>query len=232
MLALAVTALWLGILTSISPCPLATNVTAMGFIGRRTDSARGALWIGVLYTLGRALAYAGLGMLLVNGLLAIPTVSQWLQTNMVRLLGPVLILTALFLLGWISLAGSGGGGFTRWAQERAAAMGMSAAFFLGVMFALAFCPASAALFFGSLISLSLEADSGFWLPLIYGIGTGLPVLVFGVVLAFAAGQIGRVFDKVTVIERWMRRVTGLLFLVVGLYFLLAFTLRIMPPMSI
>lgn len=228
MLALSLTALWLGILTSISPCPLATNVAAMGFIGRRTDSARGALWIGVLYTLGRALAYAGLGMLVVNGLLAIPTVSAWLQTNMIRLLGPVLIVTALFLLGWIGLGGTSGG-FTQWAQRRAAAMGLSAAFFLGVMFALAFCPSSAALFFGSLISLSLEADSGFWLPLIYGIGTGLPVLVFGLVLAFAAGQIGRVFDKVTVIERWMRRLTGTLFLVIGLYFLAAYTLMVIPP---
>lgn len=230
MLALAATALWLGILTSISPCPLATNVAAMGFIGRRTDSARGALWIGVLYTLGRALAYAVLGMLVVNGLLAIPTVSQWLQANMNRLLGPVLIVTALFLLGWIGLGGSSGA-FTGWAQRRAMAMGMSAAFFLGVMFALAFCPASAALFFGSLISVSIEANSGFWLPLLYGLGTGLPVLVFGVVLAFAAGQIGRVFDKVTVIERWMRRLTGALFLVIGLYFLLASTLMVMPPVS-
>jgi threonine/homoserine/homoserine lactone efflux protein len=231
MLALAATALWLGILTSISPCPLATNVAAMGFIGRRTDSARGALWIGVLYTLGRALAYAGLGMLLVNGLLAIPTVSQWLQANMIRLLGPVLIVTALFLLEWIVFGGRSGR-FTGWAQRRAAAMGNGAAFFLGVMFALAFCPASAALFFGSLISLSLEANSGFWLPLIYGLGTGLPVLVFGVVLAFAAGQIGRVFDKVALIERWMRRLTGVLFLVIGVYFLLAYTLMIIAPVSL
>ncbi|MDY0111139.1 MAG: aromatic aminobenezylarsenical efflux permease ArsG family transporter [Candidatus Krumholzibacteria bacterium] len=230
MFALAATALWLGILTSISPCPLATNVAAMGFIGRRTDSARGALWIGVLYTLGRALAYAGLGMLLVNGLLAIPTVSQWLQANMNRLLGPVLIVTALFLLEWIVVGGRSGR-LAGWAQRRAAAMGRGAAFFLGVMFALAFCPASAALFFGSLISLSLEANSGFWLPLIYGLGTGLPVLIFGVVLAFAAGHIGRVFDRVTVIERWMRRLTGVLFLVIGVYFLLAFTLMVMPPVS-
>ncbi len=230
MLALVLAALWLGILTSISPCPLATNVAAMGFIGRRTDSARGALAIGVLYTFGRALAYAALGMLVVNGLLAIPAVSQWLLANMIRLLGPVLIITALFLMGWIGLGG-GSGRFTDWVQRRAAAMGLSAAFFLGVMFALAFCPASAALFFGSLISLSLEANSGFWLPLIYGIGTGLPVLVFGVVLALAAGQIGRVFDKVTIIERWMRRVTGALFLVIGLYFVLAYTLLVVSPVS-
>ncbi len=231
MVLLTASALWLGILTSISPCPLATNVAAMGFIGRRTDSATGALWIGVIYTAGRAITYTILGMLLVNGLLAIPTVSMWMLENMVRLLGPVLILTALFLLGWISFGGGGGGGFTSWAQRRATAMGTSAAFFLGVMFALAFCPASAALFFGSLISLSLEANSGFWLPFVYGIGTGLPVLVFGVVLAFAAGQIGKIFDKVTVIERWMRRITGTLFLVIGLYFLLAFTFQILPPVS-
>jgi cytochrome c-type biogenesis protein len=230
MLTFAATALWLGILTSISPCPLATNVAAMSFIGRRTDSARGALWTGVLYTAGRALAYAVLGMLVVGGLLAIPTVSHWLQANMIRLLGPVLMVTALFLLEWITL-GRSGGRFTGWAQRRAAAMGLGAAFFLGFMFALAFCPVSAALFFGSLIPLGLEAGSGFWLPLIYGVGTALPVLVFGLVLALAAGRIGRIFDRVTVIERWMRRGTGAVFLLIGLYFLFVYTLRLAPPLS-
>lgn len=230
MLVLAGTALWLGILTSISPCPLATNVAAMGFIGRRTDSARGALWTGLLYTAGRALAYAGLGVLVVGGLLAIPTVSQWLQANMIRLLGPVLMVTALFLLEWI-VPGGRGGRFTGWAQRRAAAMGLGAAFFLGFMFALAFCPVSAALFFGSLIPVCLEAGSGFWLPVIYGVGTALPVLAFGLVLALAAGRLGRIFDRVTVIERWMRRATGALFLVIGLYFLLAYTLRVVPPLT-
>lgn len=225
MVTLTLTALWLGILTSISPCPLATNVAAMGFIGRRTDSARGAIWTGLLYTAGRSLAYVGLGVVLVGGLLAIPAVAQWLQFNMIRLLGPVLIVTALFLLEWIT-PGRGGGRFTGWVQRRATAMGLGAAFFLGFMFALAFCPVSAALFFGSLIPLCLEAGSGWWLPLVYGVGTALPVLVFGLVLALAAGKIGRIFDRVTVVERWMRRVTGVVFLGVGVYFTLAHSLRL------
>ena len=225
MLAAVGTALWLGILTSMSPCPLATNVAAMGFIGRRTDSARGALWTGLLYTAGRALAYAALGMILVNGLMAVPAVSGWLQENMIRLLGPVLIVTGLVLLGWLTF-GAGGGRFTGWVQRRASVMGLGAAFFLGVMFALAFCPVSAALFFGSLLPVCLQAGSGFWLPLVYGIGTALPVLAFGLVLAFAAGRVGQVFDKVTVVEKWARRVTGGVFLGVGVWFVLAYSLRV------
>jgi threonine/homoserine/homoserine lactone efflux protein len=225
MLAAVGTALWLGILTSVSPCPLATNVAAMGFIGRRTDSARGALWTGLLYTAGRALAYAALGMILVNGLMAVPAVSGWLQENMIRLLGPVLIITGLMLLEWLTF-GTGGGRFTGWVQRRASVMGLGAAFFLGVMFALAFCPVSAALFFGSLLPVCLQAGSGFWLPLVYGVGTALPVLAFGLVLAFAAGRVGQVFDKVTAVEKWARRLTGGVFLGVGVWFVLVYSLRV------
>jgi cytochrome c-type biogenesis protein len=227
VLAAVGTALWLGILTSLSPCPLATNVAAMGFIGRRTDSARGALWTGLLYTAGRALTYAALGMILVGGLLAVPAVSAWLQENVIRLLGPVLIVTGLILLEWLSLGGGGTGRFTGWVQRRASAMGLGAAFFLGVMFALAFCPVSAALFFGSLLPLCLERGSGFWLPLVYGVGTALPVLLFGLVLAFAAGHVGRIFDRVTVVEVWARRATGIVFLAVGLTFTLRYSLRLL-----
>ncbi len=226
MLAFLGTALWLGILTSVSPCPLATNVAAMGFIGRRTDSARGALWTGLLYTAGRALAYSVLGVVLINGVMAVPAVSAWLQENMIRLLGPVLIVTGLVLLEWLALPRGGGGRFSDWVQRRASAMGLGAAFFLGVMFALAFCPVSAALFFGSLLPVCLQAGSGFWLPLVYGIGTALPVLAFGLVLAFAAGRVGQAFDRVTSIEAWARRVTGMVFLGVGAYFTLAYSLRV------
>jgi cytochrome c-type biogenesis protein len=228
MLAVAGTALWLGILTSVSPCPLATNVAAMGFIGRRTDSARGALWTGLLYTAGRALAYAALGVVLVRGLLAVPAVSGWLQENMIRLLGPVLIVTGLVLLEWLAVPRGGGGGrLTDWAQRRAAAMGLGAAFFLGVVFALAFCPVSAALFFGSLLPLCVEAGSGLGLPLLYGVGTALPVLGFGLLLAFAAGKVGRIYDRVGTVERWARRLTGLVFLGVGAWFTLAYSLRVL-----
>ena len=227
MLAILGAALWLGILTSISPCPLATNVAAMGFIGRRTDSPRAALWTGLLYTAGRAVAYAVLGVVLVRGLMAVPLVSAWLQENMIRLLGPVLIVTGLVLMEWLSFGIGRSSRFTGWVQARASAMGLGAAFFLGVMFALAFCPVSAALFFGSLLPMCIERGSGLGLPLVYGVGTALPVLAFGLVLAFAAGQVSRVFDKVTVVERWARYGTGVVFLGVGLGFTLKYSLRLL-----
>ena len=226
MLTVLGTAVWLGILTSLSPCPLATNVAAMSFIGRRADSPRGALLTGLLYTAGRALAYAVLGMIVVGGLLAVPAVSSWLQENMIRLLGPLLLVTSLVLLDLLALPRDGGGRFTDWVQRRADAMGLGAAFFLGVMFALAFCPVSAALFFGSLLPLCLQAGSGFWLPLIYGVGTALPVLVFGVVLAVAAGRVGTLYRNTAAIERWARRLTGLVFLAVGIWFTLVYSLRL------
>jgi cytochrome c biogenesis protein CcdA len=226
MIAALGTALWLGILTSISPCPLATNVAAMGFIGRRTGNARGALLTGLLYTLGRAVVYAVLGTVLVEGLLAVPTVSAWLQENMIRLLGPLLIVTAMFLLELISIGRGRGGRFTDWAQRRANTMGLSAAFFLGVVFALAFCPVSAALFFGSLLPICLQVGSGVWLPAAYGLGTALPVLVFGVALAVAAGQVGRWFQRASTVDAWARRITGIIFLGVGVWFTLAYSLRI------
>jgi len=221
------TALWLRILTSLSPCPLATNVAAMGFIGRRTDGARGALLTGLLYTLGRALAYAALGMVLVNGLLSVPVVSAWLQENMIRLLGPLLIVTALFLLKLIDFGGTGNGRFTDWVQRRAEAMGLGAAFFLGLMFALAFCPVSGALFFGSLLPVCLQTGSGFWLPVVYGLGTALPVLVFGVALAVAAGKVGRLYARATAVETWARRVTGVVFMGVGVWFTVEYSLRLL-----
>ncbi|MEZ4387047.1 MAG: aromatic aminobenezylarsenical efflux permease ArsG family transporter [Candidatus Krumholzibacteriia bacterium] len=226
MLAALGTAVWLGLLTSLSPCPLATNVAAMSFIGRRTGSPRGALLTGLLYTAGRALAYAALGMILVGGLLAVPVVSAWLQENMIRLLGPLLLITSLVLLELLGLPRDGGGRFTDWVQRRADAMGLGAAFFLGVMFALAFCPVSAALFFGSLLPLCLEAGSGFWLPAVYGVGTAVPVLVFGVVLAVAAGRVGRLYAGAAAVERWARRLTGGVFLAVGLWFTVAYSLRL------
>lgn len=226
MLAALGTALWLGILTSISPCPLATNVAAMGFIARRTDTVRGALLTGLLYTLGRAVAYAVLGVILVKGLLSVPSASAWLQENMIRLLGPLLVITALFLLKLIDVGGTGSGRFTDWIQRRADAMGLGAAFFLGAMFALAFCPVSGALFFGSLLPVCLQVGSGFWVPVVYGLGTALPVLVFGVVLAVAAGRVGQVFNHATAVDKWARRVTGVVFLGVGLWFTLEYSLRV------
>ncbi|MCP4710680.1 MAG: sulfite exporter TauE/SafE family protein, partial [Planctomycetes bacterium] len=167
-------ALWLGILTSISPCPLATNIAAISFIGRRVNHPRQVFWAGLLYTLGRATTYLVLGMLLVAGLLSAPLVSHFLQKYMIKLLGPVLVVVGMFLLGLINFSASGSGISERM-QNRAERWGIWGAALLGFIFALSFCPLSAVLFFGSLLPLAVKYNSGVLLPLAYGIGTALPV---------------------------------------------------------
>ncbi len=219
------TALWLGILTSISPCPLATNITAISFIGQRVGKPRRVLASGLLYTLGRAVTYAIIGGLVVSSLLSTPTISHFLQREMNRVLGPVLILVGMALLRLLPLPGTGIGVGGK-LRERAGNWGVGGAGVLGILFALSFCPVSAALFFGSLIPLALQVRSGILLPVLYGVGTGLPVLLFAGVLAYGSGSLARVFDKVSTVERWARRITGVLFIGVGVYFTLVHVFRV------
>jgi cytochrome c biogenesis protein CcdA len=211
-----VTALWLGVLTSISPCPLATNIAAISYIGRRLESRRVVLLAGLLYTFGRVVAYVALGALIIAGLLAIPALSNFLQQYMHQLLGPLLIVAGMFLLELVSFSKNGGAGAAK-LGERAAGLGIWGALMLGFLFALTFCPTSAALFFGSLIPLAVERSSRVLMPLVYGIGTALPVVVFAVVIAFSAQALGRAFGVLKKLELWARRITGTLFILIGIY---------------
>jgi cytochrome c-type biogenesis protein len=220
------TAVWLGILTSISPCPLATNIVAISFISRNVTTPGRVLWTGMLYTLGRTLTYAALGALLVGSVLSIPQVSMALQYWMNRLLGPILIVVGMFLLDLLrfnfttSLV-------TNSLQDRAQSWGTWGAGLLGMIFALSFCPVSAALFFGSLIPLSLKADSPVVLPVLYGIGTGLPVALFAVGLAAGVQTLSAALNRLRDIERWAQRATGAVFIAVGLYYTLDHTLGLL-----
>lgn len=225
LLLLASSALWLGILTSVSPCPLATNVAAISFIGRRLESPRWVLASGLLYTAGRVLTYAVLGILLVSSVLSAPSVALVLQRYMNQVLGPVLILVGMLLLELISF-GSFGAGLAARLQQRADRWGVLGALLLGVVFALSFCPVSATLFFGSLLTIAVKARSGILLPAVYGIGTGLPVLVFAILIAAGARSLAKVFDKVSLFERWARRVTGVVFLGIGIYYTLVYVFRV------
>jgi len=209
-------ALWLGILTSISPCPLATNIAAITYIGRQVGRPSRALITGLLYTLGRSLVYVGLAALAVGGVMAIPKLSFFLQDNFNKFLGPILILTGLILLGLFKWKSSGLTLGLK-TQERVAASGMWGGGLLGVLFALSFCPVSAALFFGSLIPLAMKQQSPILTPTIYGVGTALPVVAFAILIAFGTRYVGTVFHRLSAIERWARIVTGALFLLVGLY---------------
>lgn len=217
------TALWLGILTSISPCPLSTNIAAVSYVGRRVGSGRAVLLSGVLYTSGRSLAYLVLGAASVWSLMSMVSVSSFLQGTFSRLLGPILIVLGLLLLGIFELK-IPTLGVSEGLQERVDRAGLWGAGILGLVFALAFCPVSAGLFFGGLVPLAVERSSPLLLPVVYGIGTALPVIIFAALLAAGARRLGAALDRVQVFERWARRVTAVVFVGVGIYETLRSTL--------
>ncbi len=210
-------ALWLGILTSISPCPLATNIAAVSYLSKKIIHPRAVLIAGILYTLGRMLAYAILGFIIITSLLSVPSIAQFLQRYINKALGPILILVGLFLLNVLKI-NFAGFSMSSERQDSLAKTGARGAFILGFFFALSFCPISAALFFGSLIPLSLQNDFGMFLPFIYGIGTGLPVMLFAVSVSFGVQTVQKIFHKFSRIEYYSRKATGIIFILAGFYF--------------
>ncbi|MDD3148084.1 MAG: aromatic aminobenezylarsenical efflux permease ArsG family transporter [Candidatus Riflebacteria bacterium] len=213
------TAAWLGILTAISPCPLASNVAAISFIGRQFHSKAAILFSGLLYTSGRTITYLALGALLSSGALASGELSRFLQKYLNEILGPLLILLGMVLLGLIGsgisvqMAGEG-------IQQKASKHGALYAFPLGVLFALSFCPVSAGLFFGALIPLAVNNDSALILPALYGIGTAIPVVIFAFLIAFSSKWLGKAFNSLNQIEFYVRTATGIIFIIAGLYYIL------------
>jgi cytochrome c biogenesis protein CcdA len=218
LLAGSVTAVWLGILTSISPCPLAANIVAISFIGRQVGKTGNALLAGLFYTLGRALTYIALAVLIVASLLSMPELSMFLQEWMNRITGPLLVIVGLVLLEVINLSMFRGRGISDSMKQKVERSGIWGAGLLGVVFALTFCPVSAALFFGSLIPLCLAgAGSKVLFPALYGLGTALPVIVFAFIIAFSAQSVGKAFNSLTKVELWARRITGIVFILAGIY---------------
>ncbi len=216
-------ALWFGILTSISPCPLATNIAAVSYIGSRISTQRGVFIAGVLYMLGRMLAYTVLGAILVSSAQSVPVVANFLQKYMNILLGPLLLLIGLILLNIIKFnVGGGAGIIANKLHGHIDRIGPLGACVLGIIFALSFCPVSAALFFGSLFSIAIKNDSGIILPSIYGIGTALPVLFFAIVMGISAKVAARAVNRMSVFEIWARRVTAAVFILAGVYYCVTF----------
>ena len=221
-------ALWLGILTSISPCPLASNIAAISFISRRVGQNRQVLLSGLLYTVGRTLTYLALGVIILTGLLATGEVARFLQRYMNQILGPVLILLGMVLLGMLgfslslNLTGRG-------VQQRASKGGWWWSGLLGILFALSFCPVSAGLFFGGLIALSAANGSRVLLPSLFGMGTALPVIVFAFLIAFGSQYVGRAFNRLTQVEKWVRTITGVVFILAGLYYCLTYIYGVSLP---
>jgi cytochrome c biogenesis protein CcdA len=218
-------ALWLGILTSISPCPLASNVAAVSYVGRNADDPGRVLLAGLVYSAGRALTYVLVGALVVASILSVPSVSFFLQQRMNQILGPLLVVIGVGILGWIPVR-LPSTGFSDAIRERAAGRGVVGAGVLGILFALSFCPVSAGLFFGGLIPLAISTHSHIVLPAVYGVGTGLPVVLFAVLLALGARGVARAFHVLTGFERVARVSTGVIFIGAGVYLILTHLLGV------
>jgi len=219
------TAVWLGILTSISPCPLATNIAAISFIGRQMKRSYAVLLAGFLYTLGRTVTYVVFGFIFVSSSHWVPRISIFLQTKMTIIIGPLLLVVGIFMVDIFKFS-FGGTILSNQMQKRIAKYGWGGAFALGVLFAISFCPVSAALFFGNTFGLALQHSSRLVIPGLYGIGTAAPVVAFAFIIAFSAKTIGIVYNKITLIEKWARKISGIIFLGVGLYMTLYHTFNL------
>ena len=218
MLIAAGGAFWLGVLTAVSPCPMATNVAAIGYLARSSESRALQLLAGLLYALGRALAYTLVGALITWGLLSAPVLSNVLQTHLGQLMGPILVVVGMVLLGL--LPGLPSFGSSAKLGTRVADLGIVGSGLLGFLFALAFCPVSAALFFGSLLPIAVKQESTWLLPAVFGVGSALPVLVFGILLTVARQSANKAFGCLQRADRWLLPTTGWLLVGVGLYLII------------
>ena len=205
---------YLGLLCAISLCPLATNIAAVGFVSRGATPRRTFLG-GLLYALGRAMVYVMIAALLYKGVAAVPELSHFFLKYLNRVLGPLMIVVGAVMVGVITLPSIGNRHFAAQAK-RLSKSGLMGALMLGGVFALAFCPTSAALFFGSLIPMSIERESAFLLPLVFSIGTSLPVVIFALLIALGVNWIGSLFNHLSIAERYLRLITGILFLAIGI----------------
>ena len=212
----------LGLMTAISPCPLATNITATAFISKHITSQRKVFLSGLLYSLGRAFSYTVIGLVLYFGASKFH-IARFFNQNGEKYLGPLLIIIGLIMLDVIKLNFLGTSNFQEKLSDKFKDKGLLGAFLIGVIFALAFCPYSGALFFGMLIPMSITSADGLYLPIVFALGTGLPVILFTYLLAFTAGKVGLFYNRITKIEKVMRFVAAVVFIVTGLYYIAIFT---------
>jgi len=210
------TAFLLGLMTAISPCPLATNITALAYISKDVESRHTVFMNGLYYTLGRALTYTILGSIIFFGASKFH-VSRAVQSSGEKWIGPLLIVIGILMLGIIKFPGSSGNLVQRFADKIKLGSGWGA-LLLGMLFALAFCPYSGVLYFGMLMPMVLSQPSGLILLPVFAVATGLPVILLAYLLAFSIGGIGKFYNKIKTFEVWFRRIVAVLFILTGSYF--------------
>jgi len=205
----------LGLMTAISPCPMAANITAIAYIGKDINKKRKVFINGLVYTLGRAITYTLIGLIFYFSASQFK-IQSFIQEWGEKFLGPVLIIIGLFMLDIIRIKIPGLGKLTEKAEQKSRS-GFWGVLLLGIVFALAFCPYSGVLYFGMLIPMTISSSSGLYLPVIFAIGTGLPVIIFAWFIAYTVGGIGSVYNRVKAFEKWFRRIVSAIFIAVGIY---------------
>ncbi|MBN1132015.1 MAG: sulfite exporter TauE/SafE family protein [Bacteroidales bacterium] len=210
------TAMLLGLLTAISPCPLATNITAIGYISKEVDSRRVVFFNGIIYTLGRAISYTLLAFILFLGADQFK-ISGWFQQYGEKIIGPMLIIIGFLMLDIIKINFPG---FARLKNrfQKKGIKGYWDVLLLGIIFALAFCPYSGVLYFGMLIPMTIGSASGLYLPLVFAIATGIPALIFAWLLAYTVSGVGKLYNSMKTFEVWFRRIVSVVFIGIGVYY--------------
>lgn len=211
-------AFFIGLMTAISPCPLATNITAIAYISKRIDDTRRTLAVGFLYTLGRMLTYTALASSIVWLGLNTQATSFFLQRYGEKVLGPVLMVIGVVMLDVLKIRFIKASSRLDFLKKNLAEKGVIGAFLLGVLLALAFCPFSAVLFFGMLIPLALKTGDALFLPSVFAFATGLPVIVLSFIMVYSVSRLGRVMDRIQMFEKWVRNIVAVIFVGTGLYY--------------
>lgn len=212
------TAFVLGLMTAISPCPLVTNITAVGFISRDIENRNRVFINGLLYTLGRAITYTSLALVIFLGADQLKF-SGFFQRYGEKIISPLLIIIGLFMLDLIKIKFPGFSRLNSRMQDKKK-WDYFDAVLLGLLFALAFCPYSGVLYFGMLIPLTLTSAAGLYLPIVFAIGTGIPVIIFAWIIAYTISGIGGIYSRIKTFELWFRRIIAVLFIAVGIYYMI------------
>ena len=213
----ALTALILGLMTALSPCPLATNITAIAYISNAFEDKKLIFVNGLVYTFGRIISYTLLGVIIFYGASRFE-ISIFFQKYLNKILGPLLIVIGLFMLEIFNIGGAGGSKWISRLEDRIKVGRTWGSLFFGMLFALAFCPYSGVLYFGMLIPMTISSPSGLYLPIIFAIATGLPVIIFAWLIAFTVRGVGSLYHRLKIFELWFRRVVAVIFILAGIYY--------------
>lgn len=211
------TALLLGFLMILDPCTLFTSIAAIGYIDKEIANKRKVLTNGLMFVLGKLVTYV---------LVAIPFLMGAQTAGVQHLLehwGEPL-LAAFMLICGVLLLFSGhhhhehDHGLTRWLTNADSRSSWLWSFMLGIFFAIAFCPHRLVYFFTMIdIAITLPPSWNWLLPVVFGLGTGLPIMLIAWLISYSAISANALTARLQSVEKWIRYISAVLFIGFGLY---------------